>query len=572
MKKPTIILTGATTIIFIVSLMACTTKLDLDTAKKIDLATSQTLPIGSLHANIFDIVKAYGDSINMNPQDSSLYILWNDSNFNLNFQIEDFSQGAQFSKVFLPATDDGTIAALLGGNTSVTIPDGQFVTFTQNIRYNIGFNQINSDKNIQVDSAQLDSATLNVTLNMQNVQVSDYQPIDVTFHFMDSLGNPFYTFTRTVKSAHENITEHINNLNVKFINKGDSCILPIKITYTTLSYGTFTINDNMVINLTMAINDIHAQNIWGYFYDKNYFSKDVIKTKTATEFLQQFFKEDNKLLFSNPQISFTINSNIGIPLIFTLDSIYSEDKDGNKVYADFNGSTSYNLNIAKPDAPGNYVHSTFNFNRDNGASNKLFTIVPSYINYQWKVANNPDPDQNANGHFVHLPIDINAQISAKLPFQFDQTSHIAFKDTVKADLSEFKAQTDSLEGINLNYNELKIFIDIANKLPLSTTADFTFIDQNGDSVYSYNQLSIKSANIDNEGKTTSANKQTISLGFKNNDIDNILKTKQIVISIKVAGKDDQSKIYIRTGDYLDINFSGYVQGEFISNIDSINRQ
>lgn len=561
MKEFNLTLKSITIFMMLLGFFACSTALDWDAAKQVDYSTSLIIPIGNAKATIIDFIKDDSTTIKFNASDSSLYIVWNDTS-NIDFSIKDFSIGANGSYNFTPTTDDPNFTE------TGTVPAGKHLSFTQNINnYDLGLNENNSSRQITVDTIELNSGTMTINTTLQNIPVSSSNPLNANVSILDNNGNTIRSVNKSITSQSYNFSVDLGNLKIKFSN---SNIIPIRIAYSYTTSSSFTIDDNVKIKADISSTTLDPLNIWGLFYDSNYFTEDHIHTEMSVDFINSFLSNGYNLLFSNPQIDFTIKNNIGIPLIFKIDSIYTTDNEGNIERADFNGSTSYNLHTAKPAKIGEYTSATALFDKNNGGTNKLFRIKPVSINYIWAIGNDLSSGENAEGHFVQFPIKNEAVASVKIPLQLDETSYVTYNDTIKADLSDLQSNINnatSEDSIEKDVKELKIFLDILNKIPVTAIGNFTFLDENGLAVYTYSNFNIASADVNSDGMSTSASKQSITLTFTKDNIDKILRTKKIIISLKAQGKDDNSKIYIRANDYIYVNVGGYVQGEIKTSLD-----
>ena len=72
-------------------------------------------------------------------------------------------------------------------------------------------------------------------------------------------------------------------------------------------------------------------------------------------------------------------------------------------------------------------------------------------------------------------------------------------------------------------------------------------------------FSIKSAEVDIEGRVTNETKETIILSTNGESINDVLNTKKIILALSLESYDENSRIYFQTTDAIDIRLSAFIK-------------
>ena len=423
--------------------------------------------------------------------------------------------------------------------------------FIVNYDYDFVFNETGEESVTRVDSMLVASSELNCQYNLTDINIGYTMPLKmiITFPGIDDLNG--YTIERLISVVNGQFNETVSNYLVYFGN--NQTLTPIEIAFEVISDGTLILSPSSSIELTSQFRLINARVAWGYFFHQGPVSRDNISKELPNEIFDNPHIANNQLLFSNPQINFNIISNIGMPLFFEFSNVYAVGKNNERVYADFNGSTSYTMPIAQPDVMFQTSSQEFLFDRENGQTNRLFEITPQELHYSWAVST---PDYVATEDIVHYlvePIDLRMQMEVILPLQLDPTSYFIYSDTLISDISAMIGM-DSLSE-NMRIEVIKLYLDYTNKMPLNCTATARFMDESMEMIHQYEEITIESAKIDSHGAATEASMGEIIIEIADEDISNILKTKEIILDMKFTGYNEDSKILITTEDKVNIHVS-----------------
>jgi hypothetical protein len=169
---------------------------------------------------------------------------------------------------------------------------------------------------------------------------------------------------------------------------------------------------------------------WGYFNHPGNLVEDSFDIDIPDEIFQAEEIQNNRLLFHDPTVILDIESNIGIPLQVVIDRLAASDDSGNEVTADFKGSSSYTIDMEKP-REGDWQTTRSVFNRSNGSTHLLFSIIPKTLTCRFHMGVNHEAIKNDPNHFLSLPLLFKIPIECKLPFQFDPGTSYTYTDTIQ---------------------------------------------------------------------------------------------------------------------------------------------
>ncbi|MDD4777170.1 MAG: hypothetical protein PHV53_02660 [Fermentimonas sp.] len=545
-------------------LTACTTELDLSNMDKtIQLNSAISMPLGTTTLTVGDIFsEEFGDLFKVDSTENSVSLYWSDIlEYNVESELTNFGQGIQMQSSFAADSrlkvfpDAGTLRInkmMADAINSELQSDDNYI-----VEYDYDFNrEENGVINRQIDSVFVNSLKLNLNIDLNNIagisaNNSNIRMI-VSFPGIPELSEKIITIN---SNAH---SERILLEDFTLVFSGGETIIPISIKFSfIIPEGKFiTVNPTSDISTTLHINEIDAERVWGFFNT----SDDLINSSFEINIPDEIYKnkelQNFKLLFHNPTVTLDIESNIGIPLQASIDQLSATDDKGNQVYADFNGSRNYLINIDKP-AEGTTSSTRAIINRENGSTNKIFTIVPELISAAIRVNVNHQEAIKDTYHHLSFPLQFSIPIEYKLPFQLDPGTTYEYNDTIKdADISKMMAEIEGDNG-NLDINDLKVTLKIENSMPLNAVAKAIFLDQNNSIVHTESDIVIPAPETDVQGRSINSAEQTIVLSAGNN----IKETKQIILNFSIeAGSDTGSISYFRYNDYMNIAVGLYLKG------------
>lgn len=542
---------------------ACTTELDLRELGDQSLSPSIVLPLGEANATMLDIVKDVNSAhLGYDEAGNYAYLHYFDSIlFNTDSVLKNhiFTNVQDYNFEFSEAATPEII------NTyPMVLPSGIPAIFEHTYNYDLGYNKVKNGVVIQrIDSMQIANARIKMVISIEGITgISPTNPLKLELQFPDVSTLSNRTFVYNITGNTFTVEESIANAILRMYQQDQKSNVRLNIKYTVK--GPVTINSYYKIAHNIIFEQIEYVKAWGFFNRTEELTGDEIYTELPKEFIKQSGLWNNRLLFHNPVVDININSNVGIPLMINVHYIKATDENNQSVYADFNGSQS--TSIVVPQATENQMATTnTTFNRNNGKTNRLFTINPSSVNYKFglKVDNER---VNQGGvyakHFATLPVKTSMYVDIKLPFTFDPTSEYVHYDTIALD-DRLDVVINRPEEFVLNL--LHINLDCENALPVQAIADVICLDTLEQELYRREGFAIGAPKVDALGFVTEPWKGLLTLNFENGDIKNILNTKKFVIKVTAKGYDSSAMINARLTDYLKIKASLFAKGTYTVN-------
>lgn len=270
----------------------------------------------------------------------------------------------------------------------------------------------------------------------------------------------------------------------------DSCNLQINFYFTPPVGQKKQISASARYNYRLEVEFIDFTALWGYFKP----SKDM-RDKGTLVIEEEWPKWKDlskaRLPFSDPVVDMYVNTKIAGQMVMFGDYLYAKSNELNdSVFATFNEAmTQYSHEERFPGQPHLELSSkigdsirmkeTFNKQYDKGHIDRLFTIRPDVLGYQFHV----DFDKQKSPQIRVLPnTDVRVEAVVHAPFKFNKGLEASYRDTIQdVDLSSLTI--DSLvSGTNIidsiKASDLKLVLDIQNLIPLRIKGYFRFMDEN----------------------------------------------------------------------------------------------
>lgn len=630
----------------IIMLTSCVEKVDLNNMdNSITLNPALALPIGSVHANMTDLLNFVDSSFINVDEKNGIYIFFEQDGLNIDFAVDQFSKGEKLNEtltlskveevsnafstidsyivdfnnkideitniiktgkisyieplhepegIILPNQITSQISEInknieqinkfdgLDTNSSpnikniledikteiekiekpqtfteVKLPEMEF-SFAEHSEYNFGFNIIEEGvKNIRIDSAKITSANIDFEIRIDGVDFSqgDYLLVELNFPklFNDTIQDRFEVFKIT-----ENVftfSERMSNFMAYFDLVNQTNYVDLSITFTLVSAGNLTINRDAKFIFDTEINLINFEEIYGHIWQKDELQNGEIAFDIPAGLFNSELIQANNILLSNPLIDIDFSHNIGIPMNLIVDNFYYE-KNGERFNLDnSNENHSIKLEIEQPSGVGEFSNTQFKLDNTNSPIAELIQKLPERIGVQWHVLTPFTEDTVA--HYFKNPIQANMDIDVTVPFQFDETTYFAYKDTIAADLTSIISSITDLAQVDT----LCLYLDITSALPANVSAKLFFLDENFNLIRETDSFEITAAIVDNEGKVETPTIQSKTISFGNNLVQDIAAAQNIMFEIQIKGYDDTSKIYIQSTDKIDIDLSLFAKAK-----------
>ena len=211
--------------------------------------------------------------------------------------------------------------------------------------------------------------------------------------------------------------------------------------------------------------------------------------------------------------------------------------------------------MEQPNWDGEIHLTKFRFDKTNSPITELLNAFPEKIELEWEVYANDSVREHI--HYFLNPIIAEMDFNFMLPFQFDPTTRISYKDTIAADLEETLSTITDV----VNIDTLSLYLDITSSLPATATIKLCYLDENNNLLFESKEFAVEAAEVDGEGRVLKPTIQNKEIGFSSNLAKEIISTKNIVFEIALTTKDDNSKLYIQSTDKIDINLSAYAKAK-----------
>lgn len=486
----------------------CTADVDLnniDTSVKVK-ADSVATPIGSMTATIDDFV---GDGTWGIFIDSMGVITFRDT-FSIarDFHKLDLSRYISRTRLKLNIYEPLDKAGLMNNNqitgNGVQIP----LTFPLTLK----LKGINQDIDAQrIDSALIKNASFTSKLTAIDGSPIQWEWIDkVTLDLGDRCYRPegnivtVYDKQKDTYGYRQDIPTNIDEFSINLMknkepqkwseyvnNVVDSCTFNVTI-YLTIptSAGPIQVPSTAAFQYDLGVQFIDYHAVWGMFEPSKDMSGEAVEA-IATYWSPWNTLQDLRLPFAEPSVDMQVTTQVAGAMIMEGDYLYTENEQGEKAYATFNG----NQKLYKYFNPNEYLSldseigasTTMNilFDKDpeRGHIDKLFAICPDKIGYKFSVRFNEQETPQ-----IRLTKNTSIKIDAvcNLPMILNEGVSLGYTDSIKGiDLSmlDLDSLLKDVEMIDtLEKASAKLVIKFENSIPLQFKARLTCLDENDNEI------------------------------------------------------------------------------------------
>lgn len=401
--------------------------------------------------------------------------------------------------------------------------------------------------NLSPSGARIDSATL---VNSQ-IKIDVYSNLATDAQFSVILPDGL-----ELENPAEGIFTVSPGVTMKYLNVKDNSILriddiparTIEVQYVLNTPSTQTIN-NTDVRVDFRFNQLDMNIFWGFLGNVVYSSEaDTIRLN----FFNDVVPEGSKLYFSNPTVICKVLNYVGMSSTFYVNYAKAWSNDGlEQVFADFNGSPNYSFVLDAAPQINQASENIEIFDRDNGGTNQLFLINPTYLSYSFSNSPILIPGQN---HFIVRNKYVDVAVEAKLPFHFDEGTFLITNDTMDLDLTG----EDAIEDVK----KMEVRIKYENFLPAAIKLDAVFLDEFYQPITSLNKkFDVPAPTIDSEGYSTKQSEGFLYINFIESDFADVTRVKYIQLKTRTVAFDSTSKMKFRPDDYIHVKADLYVLGD-----------
>lgn len=540
---------------------SCITDVNIeDINADMTLGTSLALPIGSVHANMMNLLDIVDSTYVTSDSTNAICLLYEQNNINLELNLDTSFRKGEYLKETLtlrtrPCFQE-LFSVLPSNIKSIPLPIGVYV-FNVDTVYNLDFNRIKEDEITQIDWARIDKANIDFIVKVEGIELSEENFLIMSLHYPCLLDEEYdhlfedITITTnnfSMKEAMNNFIAHFEELDGNFID--------LEIEFKLVSSGTTTISRDAKLTFETEINLIKTHEVHGFVWYKDPIDAGKITYDIPQDIFQNELLVNNKLLFANPEVTIKATTNVGLPLRLELTDVYATKGDRIE-YALFNGQDNAIQNLNIPTETYDSATTTITINREYGSLHTLLSMLPETINLDYKVTTPQETKTKIGEQFLTIPPLARLDIQAKLPFQFDPTTSFTYKDTLDANLSELLGS--SLEIINID--TICIYLDVNSSLPVNASLKLGYLNENNDLIMESEHFTINSAEVDQEGRVQTPTTTELALATSSQTIEDVYDTKKIVLEIGVEGYDENSMIYFETTNAIDIKVSAFAKAK-----------
>ncbi len=546
----------ALSILWICSMLftACMSDVELsNVSKEILLDESLVVPVGQATTNMQELLKKLDLKNLVTSDPNEIY-----------FESLD-STSYSFRDVNLVANSTTTALSIAPSASTVVVPAN--TAFPNPLTSNFALG-VNSDvTNERLDSVTVNSANISVKITPVNIGIFPAN-LRVTLIFQNnkvriSDGTPTGTNRLVINPTQFGTAFNVTISNFAMITSGGATSIPVQILLETKA-SPVTVTAASRINVELKFATLNFNVAYGNFQPSLIASEvQQVPLDVAT------YLPDAYLRFVNPKAIVDLQSNIGTKIRFKVDYIkaYVKADPTKEVKASFNGIDSYTYDLAKPAKPGDAVTTQLVFDKDNGATNKLFEspYKPNMLEYKFSTLVTPgtvstDP---LNPLFFPSYGKIKAKIKVQVPLYLNSGSNIKFQDTLYVTGGTIGSNID-----NTVIDTCTLVFKVRSGLPVKATLSLFYQDANGvrinttfdDNIYTINAPDI---NADGTVKTTSIADQIIKVGLNKAQFEDLKKAERVVYTIVGEGKDATSTIHFTKNDSFDVKLGVFVKGNTV---------
>ena len=315
----------------------------------------------------------------------------------------------------------------------------------------------------------------------------------------------------------------------------------IQVNYSSQIMGTntfeeFSENDQIQI-------DIGMQNLY-FSYVEGYFGQIEQQIDQDELDIDLSVIEDiaSGIYLETPNLRFTVDNAIGVPLLIDLDLTGINENES--------------LALGGPPIQAQGLMSTItDFNNTNSQLSDLIAMSPSQIIYSGSVMSNP------SGNFGILN-SISSGSNVSIGFEMDLPLHLRIQDAKTTDTLalDFANENNSIQDY---VDSIILKLNTENEFPLDVDLMILFEDSVSGSVLDSLDVDLlDGAEVDEDGRTISANIYDSNIVLTSGQIDALFNSNRVLLDIKMNSFDNQNtavKLYtdyefkIAVGAILELN-------------------
>jgi hypothetical protein len=252
------------------------------------------------------------------------------------------------------------------------------------------------------------------------------------------------------------------------------------------SAGEVNIPSTAAFQYDLGVKFIDYEAVWGMFEPSKDMSGEAVET-IATYWSPWNTLQDLRLPFAEPSVDMLVTTQVAGAMIMEGDYLFTENEEGVKAYATFDGNPSlykfFNkneyLSLNSPIGTEKTMHILFDKDPSRGHIDSLFSIRPDKIGYKFAVKFN---EQETPQIRITKNTSIRIDAVCNLPMILNEGVSLGYSDRIKGiDLSmlDLDSLLKDVEMIDtLEEASAKLVIKFENSIPLQFKGVLTCLDEN----------------------------------------------------------------------------------------------
>jgi len=547
-------------------LTSCMNDIDLlNISKEIKIDESLVLPIGEANMSLDEILANQDLMAKIDSQglflSQGIEILFQDTS----------KVSFKFREINLAGSTQTLLKSLYVSpfGDFVFPPNTSIPTLTSSDNINLG---INSNPNVErIDSVKIGSATLSIKITVTDLAINP-SDLKLTLSFPENRLRMRDGSSNTIRFSPK-VFGQIDDVpitNFVMITSGDASELPLQMNLDFKSGSQpLKVGPTSKIDVQLKFNKLDYEVAYGFFQPA------ILASSTIQTPIELSSSVSGRVLkFANPTLTVTATSNIGTYLSFKVDYVkaFVKEDPTQESKASFKGNDFIIYDFSKPKAPGLTVTKVMKFDKDNGATYRLFEkdIKPNMLEYKFSALVNEDSiSHDPTPNYITPDGRIDADLIIEIPFQLNAGSNFELNDTIENVGKNIKSK---LEDIDVETAVL--VLKISNGLPVKAKLTLVLLDSLGATINSSikKDYEINSPAVDNEGLVTSngITPQTIQIDLTKSQVEDLKSSKNVAYLVRLEGKDSTSKIHLTKMNTFGVKLGIFVKGSVMKNLGSNN--
>lgn len=409
-------------------------------------------------------------------------------------------------------------------NTMLIVPGGSLPPNNAEVKYatlsateDFGFSPE------KLTEIQFKSTMLNVTAS--SVPFIPNLEIEISFSAFKLNGVPF------VKRFSLNSPSSLPAVDLSnYVGSLDNNQFPIDISVYVKPHAGTQVIPASTITIDLNFNGIDYRYVKGFFGDQtnNSIPGDTINFKAFGSSLSKA-----NVSFADPQLSFTVSNDYGIPIEITFNPLSARKGGGAQLNVILNPANPISVN-----APAQLGQSA-NTNVSITNAKQLIDFVPDQLYY--KLSARINKGSTSGNNFCADTSKIRVNFNAKIPL-YARASDIILADTFAIDLSNSK---------NSNIESSSILAKVTNEMPLDAFIQLYLANDKAiiyDSLFTTQTAIVKASSVNAQGELQSATVSEQTIPIPQEKLNEIFDAKKIIVKAKMNTTKDAN------GNLVDVKF------------------